>query len=106
MCADYVELIFVSDSIMVSNLDIKINVTIYPPQPAQDVFVQQYPPGFNPQIMGQPTQINIPMPSQAMLPPRASAPAMPQQQYPTQYSETQPLISNQPAQQQFAPQYN
>lgn len=104
-CEYYVEVVFVSDSIMVSNLDIRVNVTIYPPQPPAEQFIMQMPPGFNPQVMGAPIAVQIPQPGQGMMPPTG---APPPQQYPQQaqpqYNDRTPLVNSQP-QQSYAPQY-
>ena len=49
-CSYIIDVIFVADSVMVSNLHVRIPVRIYAPQPPPTVFVQQAPPGWNPQV--------------------------------------------------------
>jgi len=109
-CEYYVDVEFKTDSVFMSNLDVKVPATIYAPQPPPENFYQQLPPGFQPQMMG---AFNVSIPQGAIPPPQQQQGYAPQQQYAPQqnqpqYGAPQPQYGNekQPLMQQQQPQYN
>eukprot|EP00041_Stephanoeca_diplocostata_P039436 m.1625578 g.1625578 ORF g.1625578 m.1625578 type:complete len:423 (+) comp25394_c0_seq1:82-1350(+) len=100
-CEYYVDVVFVANNIIVGNLDVKIPVVVYAPQPPPTVFIQQLPAGFTPQYMGE-TMVNLPQPSAPMMPQapsggqyaQAAPQPMPVIQQPSM-SEKAPLLGNQ-----------
>ena len=94
-CEYIIDCIFRADGTFVSNLHVKVPITIYAPQPAATVWVQQTPPGWSPQMMPS-IQVQLPSINPGMLPQiqAGQAPPQYQQQAPPQqqYSESAPLI--------------
>lgn len=96
-CDYYIDCIFVANGTFVSNLHVKVPVTIYAPQPPAEQFILQLPPGWaNAQIMPA-VSVMLPTINAAMLP---SAPAISMQmnmpQVQVNFSENAPLIQSQP----------
>ena len=100
-CEYIIDVIFRADGTFVSNLHVKVPVTIYAPQPPATVWVQQVPPGWSPQVMPG-IQVQLPSINPGMLPQIQAGQPPPQYQQQMappqqQYSERAPLIQQQPA---------